>query len=126
MNGCGLIQRAPLTSCAAEIETVATGAMQQRLQLNLTPDDIAGTAVAEMSSAKHPVNTSAQKYSYLPNFGYSVGCAYPARHKGRFAIVTRRGQGGGGRDCVGAHFKLQGGTPSRGCREQGERGTTRR
>ncbi|MDH2341036.1 hypothetical protein QCM77_21215 [Bradyrhizobium sp. SSUT18] len=29
--------------------------------------------------------------------------------QGRFAIVTRRGSGGGGRDCVGALGKLQGG-----------------
>jgi hypothetical protein len=76
--------------------------------------------------AKHPVNPSAQKHSTLPNFGYSAYSAHPARHKGRFAIVTRRGQGGGGRDGVGAHSKLQGGTPSMVFREQRERGTTRR
>jgi hypothetical protein len=34
-----------------------------------------------------------------------------ARHKGRFAIVTRRGPSGGGRDCVGAQGRLQGGNP---------------
>ena len=33
------------------------------------------------------------------------------RHKGRFAIVTGRGQGGGGRDCVVRAGELQGGKP---------------
>ncbi|MBR1326270.1 hypothetical protein ABIA00_008255 [Bradyrhizobium ottawaense] len=61
--------------------------------------------------AKHPVNPSTQKHSYLPNFGYVVSMAHPARHKGRFAIVTRRGPGGGGRDGVGALGRLQGGNP---------------
>jgi len=36
---------------------------------------------------------------------------HPARHKGRFAIVTRRGPGCGGRDGVGARWWLQGGKP---------------
>jgi hypothetical protein len=34
---------------------------------------------------------------------------HPARHKGRFAIVTGRGPGCGGRDGVGARCGLQGG-----------------
>lgn len=35
----------------------------------------------------------------------------PARHKGRFAIVTIRRPGCGGRDGVGARVWLQGGKP---------------
>ena len=35
----------------------------------------------------------------------------PPAEKGRFAIVTRRGPGGGGRDGVGALGRLQGGKP---------------
>jgi hypothetical protein len=38
--------------------------------------------------------------------------------KGRFAIVTRRGPGGGGRDGVGAQGRLQGGNP-KGCSVSG-------
>ncbi|MBB4256794.1 hypothetical protein GGD64_000788 [Bradyrhizobium sp. CIR3A] len=48
--------------------------------------------------------------------------AHPARHKGRFAIVTRRGPGGGGRDGVGALGWLQGGNPV----SSSTRDTTRR
>jgi hypothetical protein len=58
----------------------------------------------------------------LQEFGYTVCFAHPARRKGRFAIVTRRGPGGGGRDGVGALGELQGGIPV----SSSTRDTTRR
>ncbi|NYG49602.1 hypothetical protein GGD67_007101 [Bradyrhizobium sp. IAR9] len=44
-----------------------------------------------------------QKYSNLQKFGFAVQPRHPACHKGRFAIVTKRGPGCGGRDGVGAN-----------------------
>ena len=57
------------------------------------------------------VDSPPQKYSYLQKFCFAVQPGHPARHKGRFAIVTGRGPGCGGRDGVGARWWLQGGDP---------------
>ncbi|MET4761614.1 hypothetical protein ABH975_004695 [Bradyrhizobium ottawaense] len=61
------------------------------------------TAAPERRRAKHPVKPLAQKYSTFPNFGF-VAYPRPSRPlpKGRFAIVTRCGPGGGGRGSAGA------------------------
>lgn len=52
---------------------------------------------AVIRRANHLVKPPTRKYSYLPKFGFAVYVDHLGPRKGRFAIVTTRGPGCGGR-----------------------------